>query len=99
MAGSAAQGHAKGSSARMRWHLVGKAIGRVCRWIFYGVVLAAIPTAISLAFLPANSSVDSVLSRGDFAILATAMSGAAICELLGPDEPPKWLRNILLSSC
>jgi hypothetical protein len=75
------------------------AIGRIGRWAFYGVALTAIPILISLMFLSGNTAPNSVLSHGDFTVLAAAISGAAMGELLGPDEPAKWLRNLLVTTC
>ena len=99
MAESVAQDRGKPPSAHTRRQLIGPAVGRVGRWLVFGVILAAVPILVSFIFLPKTSSATSLLSHGDFAVLASALGGAAIGELLGPDEPPKWLRNILISAC
>ncbi len=76
------------------------AVGRVCRWFFFGVVLAMIPILISFAWLPKNSSVTMLLSHGDLVAIAAALAGLSMGELIGPDEPPwKGLRNVLICSC
>jgi len=76
------------------------AVGRVCRWFFFGVVLALIPIVISFAWLPKNSSVTMLLSHGDLVAVAAALAGLSMGELIGPDEPPwKGLRNVLICAC
>jgi hypothetical protein len=71
-------------------------LGRIGRWFICGVILAAAPVAGSLMFLPRNSSAVSVLGHGDIAVLASALVAASLGELVGPDEPVKWIRNLLL---
>src|SRR5215469_6014848 len=73
--------------------------GRVGRWLACGVVLAVAPVLISVMFLPNHSSVGALLGHGDLAVLAAALAAASLSELLGPDEPTPWLRNILALSC
>lgn len=76
------------------------ALGRVCRWFFFGVVLAMIPIVISFAWLPKDSSITMLLSHGDLVAIAAALAGLSIGELIGPDEPPwRGLRNVLICSC
>jgi len=73
--------------------------GRVGRWAVFSVVLATAPILASFFYLPQSSSLTSLLSHGDFAILASALVAAAMGELFGPDEPQRWIRNILVSAC
>jgi len=87
------------SNRRARWLLLRIALGRVCRWFVCSVVLASIPILVSFFALPRTSSVTALLSHGDFAVLASALAAASIGELIGPCEPPKWIRNILILSC
>lgn len=76
------------------------AAGRVGRWFFFGVVLATIPVIISFLWLPKNSSITTLLSHGDLAVIAAALVGLSMGELMGPDEPPqKWIRNIIMCAC
>jgi hypothetical protein len=77
-----------------------EAIGRVGRWFFFAVVLATIPVLISFLWLPKNSSVTTLLSHGDLAVIAAALVGISMGELIGPDEPPqKWIRDVLMCAC
>jgi ABC-type transport system involved in multi-copper enzyme maturation permease subunit len=76
-----------------------EAVGRVGRWLFFGVALAIIPVLISFLWLPRNESVTMLLSHGDLAVIASALAGISMGELIGPDEPEKWIRNVLMSSC
>ena len=39
------------------------------------------------------------LSHGDLAVMASAVAGGSICELLGPEPPARWLRNVLMGAC
>jgi hypothetical protein len=87
------------STRNVRWLLLKIALGRVSRWFVCSVVLAAIPILVSFFALPRTSSLTDLLSHGDFAVLAAALTAASIGELLGPWEPPKWIRNILILSC
>lgn len=75
------------------------AMGRIGRWLFFGVLLAVIPVVISFLWLPKNSSVTTLLSHGDLAVIASALVGISMGELIGPDEPQRWIRNVLMSSC
>jgi hypothetical protein len=100
MAESATEGRPQqAGTTSTRWLLIKAGSGRVGRWAVFSVVLAAAPILASFFFLPKSSSVTSLLSHGDFAILAAALVAAAMGELCGPDEPVRWIRNILFSSC
>jgi hypothetical protein len=87
------------SNNNVRWLLLRTGASRVCRWFVCSVVLAAAPILISFFALPKTSSMTSFLSHGDFAVLAAALAAASFGELIGPSEPQKWIRNILLLSC
>jgi len=82
-----------------RWLLLKVGCGRVGRWAAFSVALAAVPILISFLALPRSSSMTSLLSHGDFAILASALVAASVGELLGPDEPQRGIRNILIAAC
>src|SRR5260370_11401563 len=84
---------------RVRWELVRAGTGRVCRWFVCSVVLAAAPILVSFLALPRTSTISSLLSHGDFAVLASALAAASLGELIGPSEPPRWIRNILIMAC
>jgi hypothetical protein len=84
--------------SRRTLHLVA-GTGRVGRWLVCSVLLAAAPISISFFFSPESTTMTSFLARGDFAVLALALVTASLGELLGPDEPPKFIRNILLLAC
>jgi hypothetical protein len=106
MAESATEGQPQQADAKpkskltsTRWLLVRAGCGRVGRWAIFSVVLAAAPILASFFFLPKSSPVTSLLRHGDFAILAAALVAAAMGELFAPDEPVKWIRNVLISSC
>jgi hypothetical protein len=74
---------------------------RVFRWFFYSVVLAIFPILISFAWLPKNSSVTTLLSHGDLAVIASALLGLSLGEIIGSEElqPLKWLREVLIIAC
>jgi hypothetical protein len=76
--------------------LVRAGVGRVSRWFVCSVVLAAVPILVSFLALPKSSSVISLLSHGDFAVLGSALAAASIGELIGPAEPPPGVRNVLV---
>jgi hypothetical protein len=88
----------RADTATMRWLLVKAGCGRVGRWAVFSVALATIPTLASILYLPPSSTLTSLLKHGDFAILASALVAAAMGELFGPDEPQKWIRNVLVSA-
>lgn len=73
---------------------------RVCRWFFYSVVLAVFPVLISFAWLPKNSSVTQLLSHGDLAVIASALFGLSLGEIIGSKDlqEQKWLREVLIGS-
>ncbi len=81
------------------WELVGRAIGSVSRWLFWGIVISGVPIVISLLTAPIGTSVADQLSHGDLAVMASAVAGGSVCELLGPEPPVNWLRNVLLAAC
>src|SRR5690348_14122018 len=81
---------------QVRWMLVRAGVGRVSRWFVCSVLLAAVPILVSFLALPRSSSVTTLLSHGDFAVLASALVAASIGELIGPAEPPPGLRNVLV---
>jgi len=99
MGEAAVQDQPTTAEERATWKLFFVAVGRMSRWLVFGVALAAVPVLISFVFLPKTSSIAALLDHGDFAVLASALVGSSIGELLGPDEPTKWLRNILISAC
>ena len=79
-----------------RWMLLRAGIGRVSRWMVCSVLLATAPILLSFLALPKSSSIMTLLSHGDFAVLASALAATSIGELIGPTEPVRWVRNILL---
>jgi hypothetical protein len=79
-----------------RWHYVRAATGRAGRLLVCTAILPAVPLAIFLAFYPKSASPTELLSHGDFAVLAAALTTAALAEIIGPAEPAKGLRNFLL---
>jgi hypothetical protein len=85
--------------ARLRWTVFKTGIGRISRWFVCSVVLAAVPIFVSFLALPRSSSVTSLLSHGDFAVLAAALAAASLGELIGPSEPPRYIRNMLALAC
>jgi hypothetical protein len=93
-----AAGGEPGASAPSPWPMK-DAAGRIGRWLFFGVMLAIVPVIISFLWLPRNSSVTMLLSHGDLAVVASALVGLSMGELIGPDEPQRWLRNVLMCSC
>lgn len=90
-------GKRDGRSERLQY--IESAIGRVTRLLAYVVVVPAVPILLCFIFLPKTSSVTMFLSHGDFAVLAVALTAAAIAEVLGPEAPKPRTRNLLVTSC
>lgn len=83
-----------------QWLYVKAATGRVARLLICTAVLPAAPIAIFFIFFPKSASSTELLSHGDFAVLAAALTTAALAEVIGPGEPAnKGLRNLLILSC
>jgi hypothetical protein len=90
-------GKRDGHSERLQY--IESAVGRVTRLLAYVVIVPALPILLCFMFLPKTSSVTMFLSHGDFAVLAVALTAAAIAEVLGPEAPKPWARNLLVTSC
>jgi hypothetical protein len=81
-----------------RWLYIKAATGRAGRLLVCTAVLPALPIAIFFAFYPKSASPTDLLAHGDFAVLAAALTTAALAEVIGPAEPPKGIRNCLILS-